>query len=131
LPAEDGEELREICLGLDRELFESYCTPTFTVHFRVDKFRGYWTPRTYSRCWASPIHAVLKATGEFIVCQDRLDLTFGDYATQSFEEIWHSQEHRRVLDSIDLDTCPRCVSNTINEVVQHVIIEDRMRSALI
>jgi len=87
------------------------------IHALTDKFDGYWTPRSYTQCRAVLTGTTLRATGDFAVCQDRVDLTFGNVPSYkdgaSFEDVWYSDEHRAVIASIyagaELDTCPRCV----------------------
>lgn len=107
------------------------------VFFRVDKFEGFWSPKIYSKCRATPLMAVTSGDGAFLVCQDRgiskdeEYLRFGNYNTQSFEEIWWSDEHKKVLESIDLQRCPRCVENSYNEIIEHVFMKDNMKLALI
>jgi len=90
-----------------------------------DKFRGYWTERSYKRCLATPLHAVVAATGEFIVCQD-VFIRFGNLKTQRFEHIWWSEAHKKAISMIELDDCPRCVMNNANEVIENVFIENRI-----
>ena len=90
-----------------------------------EKFDGYWTPRTYHACQAVHTGVCLRATGDFAVCQDRTDLTFGsayrDGAT--FEEVWHSDERASLIARIhdgaggELSACPRCVWNKRNELI--------------
>ncbi len=98
--------------------------PDLVIHFKTDKFDGYWTPRRYDKCRATPLLAVLKANGKFCVCQDRVDLEYGDYRKQSFEEIWRSKEHLEILKRINLEECPRCVETKKNEYIQKIFIED-------
>ncbi|RLA86906.1 MAG: hypothetical protein DRG40_01775 [Deltaproteobacteria bacterium] len=102
----------------------------FKIYSVKDKFDGYWTPRTYDRCRATPLSAVLAADGSFVVCQD-VFIRFGDYKRQSFWEIWDSEEHRQAIESIKLDECPRCVENIHNQIIQHCFIENRPRMELI
>jgi len=91
-----------------------------------DKFDGYWTPRTYHKCRATPLHAVTAADGSFIVCQD-VFRRFGRLTLDGPEKVWGSEEHRRALDEIDIDKCPRCVMNKANEIIEHVFINDEAR----
>lgn len=121
--------LRELAQGLERKY------PN--VFFRVDKFEGYWTPKIYKKCRATPLMAVTSGDGAFLVCQDRgirreeNYLRWGNYNTQTFEEIWWSPEHEKVLESIDLDKCPRCVEAAYNEIVEFGFVEDRMKLDLL
>jgi len=96
-----------------------------------DKFEGYWTKRRYCKCLATPLMAVLAADGKFILCQDVFEPRFGDYYTQTFWEIWNSEEHKKAIEQINLDKCPRCVETKSNEVIQKVFIEDLMRRDLL
>ena len=105
----------------------------------TDRFDGYWSPRTYDRCRAVWTGICLRATGDFAVCQDRTDLTFGldpSYAKgATFEEVWHSDEHRRVVEAIhaggQLDRCPRCVWNKRNEIIDACFVRDDMRMEMV
>lgn len=96
-----------------------------------EKFDGYWTPRTYNKCRSTPLIATLAATGEFILCQDVFDPRWGDYENETFEDIWFSEDHWDALKQINLDKCPRCVENKINEIIQYCFIEDDMRKVIL
>lgn len=104
----------------------------------TEKFDGYWTPRTYHACRAVLTGICLRATGDFAVCQDRTDLTFGaGYARgEPFEQIWHSDEHKAVVARIhdgeggELTKCPRCVWNKRNEMLS-ALDTDELRLSLI
>ena len=95
-----------------------------------DKFDGYWTPRTYEKCLATPLQAVVSATGEFVVCLD-VFIRFGDLKKNRFQEIWGGEEHRKALAQIDISKCPRCVLNRPNEIIQKVFIENTILSELL
>lgn len=107
------------------------------VYFRIDKFEGFWTPKRYSKCRATPLMAVTSGDGAFLICQDRgirkeeNYLRWGNYNTQSFEEIWWSKEHERVIADIDLAKCPRCVEVGSNEIIEHVYINDGLKADLL
>lgn len=112
---------------------------TVKIFALSDKFDGYWTPRPYNQCKAVLTGVCLRATGDFAVCQDRTDLTFGHTPSYrrgaSFEEVWASEEHRRVVESIhaggELDRCPRCVWNFRNRIIHEAFIDDTMRLDLV
>lgn len=94
-----------------------------------EKFDGYWNENKYS-CMASPLHWVLTATGQFAICQDRLDITFGDYNKKSFDEIWYSKEHQEAIEKAQ--NCNiRCVECKSNEIIQKVFKENLIRKELI
>lgn len=104
----------------------------------TEKFEGYWTPRTYRACRAVWTGVTLRATGDFAVCQDRTDLTFGAaYRTgATFEEVWHSEERAALVARIhdgqggELGACPRCVWNARNAMIDAVERDD-LRIALV
>lgn len=103
------------------------------IYAITDKFDGFWTPRTYSRCHAVKFETVLTATGDFAVCLDRMDMRFGAAYKEgaSFEDVWYSKEHIALMDTIVspgvLDACPRCVWNNRNIIVEEVFMKDKMR----
>lgn len=95
-----------------------------------EKFRGHWTPRNFSKCRACGLKAILTAEGKFMVCQDRF-IKFGNYLEQSFDECWYSDEHKAAIDAIDLDSCPRCVEVNANEIIEHCVMDDKLKLGLI
>jgi MoaA/NifB/PqqE/SkfB family radical SAM enzyme len=103
----------------------------------TEKFDGYWTPRTYDQCKAIWTGVCLRATGDFAVCQDRTDLTFGqDWAGgASFASVWRSPARQALVDQIrspgELERCPRCVWNTRNVILKEVFEDDALRLALV
>lgn len=106
-----------------------------------EKFDGYWTPRTYERCRAVWTGVVLRATGDFAVCKDRTDLVWGKTPSYqdgaSFESCWHSEERRSLVQTLhgdsggELLSCPRCVWNTRNQLIEEAFIGDSMRLAMV
>jgi len=119
-------------LGKSISLISDSCKDAFKIPIYSinDKFEGYWTDKTYSKCRATPLHAVVTATGELSVCQD-VFIKFGNLYTSSLEEIWQSKAHHEAIAKIDIDKCPRCVMNKANEVMEHVIINNEVRSELL
>jgi MoaA/NifB/PqqE/SkfB family radical SAM enzyme len=105
----------------------------------TEKFAGYWSPRTYSRCRAIWTGVVLRATGDFAVCKDRTDLVWGGAyrGGATFEEVWHSEGRRALVSQIHdgeggiLPSCPRCVWTTRNALIESAFVNDDMRIALV
>jgi sulfatase maturation enzyme AslB (radical SAM superfamily) len=128
------EQARLLCEAAKWELRDS----PLKIFSISEKFEGYWTPRTYHACRAVLTGVCLRATGDFAVCQDRTDLTFGGgYRDgETFEDVWHSDEHRRVVASIhdgaggELTKCPRCVWSNRNTLID-AIERDDLRIALV
>ncbi len=120
-------------LKLCDEAREKYGGRGVEIHAVTSGFDGYWTPRSYQSCKAILTGICLRATGDFAVCQDRTDLTFGaGYRHgQPFREIWGSPEHLAVVDTIvqhgELERCPRCVWNGRNEMLNDLMHNDRVR----
>lgn len=95
-----------------------------------EKFQGYWAPKGYSKCRATPLQAVVSATGELIVCQD-VFIRWGNLNTQSFREAWFSQEHTEAIEKIVLSNCPRCVETMHNRIIQEFYLSNSVRRELI
>lgn len=118
---------------LSKKLHERYDN----VFFKISTFEGYWTPKQYTKCRSTPLMAVTSGDGAFLICQDRgimkeeNYLRWGDYNKQSFEHIWFGSEHKKIIESIDLDRCPRCVENSYNEIIEHGFVNDGMKMGLI
>lgn len=127
------EEIVPSLIALSKKLEATYPN----VFFRVDKFEGFWTPKIYDKCRSTPLMAVTSGDGAFLVCQDRGTskresyLRWGNYNEQSFDDIWWSDAHRKVIESIDLSSCPRCVLNGYNEIIQFGFISDEMKVNLL
>lgn len=125
----NDNSLRQIVSSLDA-VRDAVMKDFREVYFTIDKFEGYWTPRLYDSCRATPLKAVLCADGKFAVCQDNF-IKFGDYNSQPFISCWLSEDHKNAIKSIKVDECPRCVETTYNEIIQNCFIEDKMRMSLI
>lgn len=116
---------------------EKYGGRGVEIHALTSAFDGFWTPRTYSACKAVLTGICLRATGDFAVCQDRPDLSFGTgyREGQAFRDIWGSPEHLAVVDRItmhdELNRCPRCVWNGRNEILNDLMYQDHARWAMI
>lgn len=132
-----GKQMKEHIVPSLRETAKELEAKYDNVFFRVDKFEGFWTPKTYTKCRATPLMAVTSGDGAFLICQDRgisaeeNYLRWGNYNEQSFQDIWFGAEHKAVIEKIDLPKCPRCVLNAYNEIIPSVFMEDSMRVNLI
>lgn len=132
-----GQEMKDVIVPSLRKTAKEISEKYENVYFRVDKFEGFWTPKIYSKCRATPLMAVTSGDGAFLVCQDRgiskdeEYLRWGNYNTQTFKEIWWGKEHQEVINKIDLPRCPRCVENSYNEIIEHVVMNDSLVADLI
>jgi len=95
-----------------------------------EKFDGYWTERKYKKCLASPLNAVVTATGELVPCLD-VFIRFGDLNKNTFEEIWGSEEHKKAIAKIEIEKCPRCVMTKPNEIIENVFIKNKILAELL
>lgn len=102
----------------------------FKVYTITYKFEGYWTNRNFTKCRSTPLQAVLCADNSFIVCQDVFH-RFGDYYSNSFLEIWKSDEHKKAIEKIDLNKCPRCVETLHNQIIEEIFIKNTVKIELI
>lgn len=127
-------------LALCREAQKRHEGASTRIFALTDKFEGYWTPRTYHACLAIWTIAMLRATGDFAVCKDRTDLTYGHTPSYrkgaTFEDVWYSEEHKAIAARIhdgaggELTSCPRCVLNQRNELIDS-LAKDDIRLALV
>jgi len=116
-----------------RESYNSLSVPesgVVDIFATSKKFEGYWTNNKYP-CRATPLHAVLTATEEFILCLDRLDLRWGDYRDQSFSEIWFNKRHKELIEEAQEGCDIRCVQCSENEVIERVFVQNELRMELI
>jgi MoaA/NifB/PqqE/SkfB family radical SAM enzyme len=120
-------ELAEVIFHASEAASLNYAVPIFSIS---DKFEGFWTKRQYEKCLASPLHAVVTATGEFVVCQD-VFTRFGNLYTDPFEKIWSSPEHKAAIAKIDPDKCPRCVMNRPNEIMENIFVNNKIVKELL
>lgn len=87
--------------------------------------------RNYSRCWASPITLLFGVDGYCYICGDHRGQQ--EYAlcshypdVRNLLTYWNSEKHKEILESIDLDKCPRCVIGSYHEIVEKVFVKDQM-----
>lgn len=87
---------------------------------------------SFKKCWASPVATlVFGADGNCNLCVDTRgmkDMILCSHFPDPYEVLkyWNSEKHKKILESIDPQKCPRCTIGPYNEVVEQVIIEDRM-----
>jgi len=119
LPERDKEiqETIPFIVGQTNEAKKDF--PELNIYSISEKFDGYWTERKYKKCLATPMNIVMKANGQLIPCQDRLDLEFGKGV-----ESWGSKKHFETMNNICIDECPRCVMTKINEYIENIFIND-------
>lgn len=107
-----------------------------TEHFHVygvtHKFGEHWQRKiNFKKCWATPLLATFGADGMCHLCFDmrgRQDLIMRSHYPDPYEikRYWGSEQHKKLIDSVDTAACPRCTFGPYNEVIEEVIIKDKM-----
>lgn len=98
----------------------AYNVPIFAMS---EKFDGFWGARNYTACRATPLSAVVTASGQLSVCLDVFH-KWGDLNKEGFWDAWHSQRHHDAIAAICLADCPRCVLDMPNQIIEHVFVRD-------
>ncbi len=104
--------------------------------FRVFGIRHKFSPsmnltRSFSRCLASALLIQLGADGNCYVCVDHRGkdpYVIGRHEPdpEAIRRWWGGEEHRRFIEEIDIDRCPRCTFGPYNEIMERVIENDAM-----
>ena len=101
--------------------------PALPIHYSDAKFEC----GSFDKCRATPLRAVTKATGEFCLCLDRTDLTFGNLTLLGPQKSWGNDDHIRLLKNIDRSKCPRCVFTHANEIIERAFVNQETKLELI
>jgi len=84
----------------------------------------------FKKCLATPIMAVLCADGTVQLCHDLRGkqewILCRHDNPQDIKKVWGSKKHLDMIKSIDPNKCPRCTFGAYNEIIENVIIEDKM-----
>jgi len=84
----------------------------------------------FKKCLATPLMPIFHANGDMSLCVDRKNdpsMVFGKHDPISgIKKIWGSKEHKQVIDSVNLDDCPKCTFNVYNQQIEQAVIENRM-----
>ncbi|MCW3134450.1 MAG: radical SAM protein [Methanophagales archaeon] len=83
--------------------------------------------KRFSRCLATPLIGVVGADGNvYLCCQFRGDSTkvIGNIHEKRFKDIWFSDEHRKMIDSIDVSKCPVCRYIPYNIIIEQAVMKD-------
>jgi len=105
---------------------------TFHVYGIKHKFNPDFQPKkNFKKCRAIPLLPTFGADGnvhqcfdmrnrkDFIMCKHYPDVT-------EIARFWNSEKHKEMVRNIDINTCPRCTFSPINEIIEEVIINDKM-----
>jgi len=84
----------------------------------------------FKKCRATPIMAVYCADGTVQMCHDMRGkkewILCRHDDPYEILKVWGSKKHLDMMNSIDPTKCPRCTFQRYNEVIENVIIEDKM-----
>jgi len=81
----------------------------------------------FSKCRATPLLATFGADGNCHLCFDMRGKK--EFVMCKHEEIlkfWGSDKHKKMINSININECPRCTFGTYNEIIEKVFIKDSM-----
>ncbi len=132
---EDNINFTEILGEIDRQINQAMCLEdkNFFVYGIRHKFQPNFQRKVnFKRCWASPIATlVFGADGNCHLCLDmrgRKEMILCSHYPNPNEilKYWNSDRHKKILQNIDPNKCPRCTIGPYNEIVEQVIIEDKM-----
>lgn len=106
----------------------------FKVYCVLQKFgQELETKVKFRRCWAAPLTITAGADGWWYNCCDVMDRTWNKLYTHYPEpreilKFWNSKKHKELVKSIHPSSnCPRCTFSSYQEIVEKVILEDKMR----
>jgi MoaA/NifB/PqqE/SkfB family radical SAM enzyme len=84
----------------------------------------------FSKCLATPIMPIFQADNTISLCIDRKSdksLVLGHHEpVEAILEAWGSEKHKQVIESVNLSECPKCTMCAYNEIIEKVVMQDRM-----
>jgi MoaA/NifB/PqqE/SkfB family radical SAM enzyme len=102
-------------IGLDDDSFDVHIVDRVFDN-AVHQVRG------YSRCHWQAFKPVIGADGSVYLCaQKRTNPNgiIGNLYEQSFTQIWHGEQRAKVLEGLDLRSCPFCVHDRQNKMIEY------------
>jgi len=100
----------------------------FTLHYRTQLFGDKMERKhPFKKCYVSFSNCVIHANGTISLCLDRRE----DPKTylcniKDVLQIWNSEKHKNMLANLKDETCPRCTNLITNQIIENVILEDKM-----
>lgn len=88
-----------------------------------------------TKCFMSPIHTVITAKGDLLVCcyayQD--EYVIGNVFKDGFEQVWFSNRHKEIMDKLNIDFCNKvdCRWHKYNQEMLSVIHENKYNLSFI
>ena len=106
--------------GIERALELS--DASFDVHVAERIFVNHpFQVRGYSRCHFQAMKTIINADGSVYLCaQKRTDPTgrIGNIHQSSLDEIWRGAQRRETVRNLDLASCPYCVHDQQNKMLE-------------
>lgn len=127
----DFSNLENIINAQMKKALELECE-TFHVYGVRHKFNPDFTAmKNFSRCWTIPMLPTFGADGWVMTCFDmrgREDLRMVKHFPDPWElaRYWNTEAHKELIRNINIHKCPRCTWTSYNEIVEKVIIQDKM-----
>ncbi len=96
--------------------------PRFDVHVADRLFENQaFQVRGYSRCHFQAMKTIINADGSLYLCAQKRtnpEGRIGNIHDQSLSEIWNGAMRKRVVDELDLVSCPYCVHDKQNKMIE-------------
>lgn len=85
----------------------------------------------FKKCLATPMMTTFGADGNVHLCFDVRGkpewILCRHYPNVSeILDVWGTDKHKKIIEQIDPNKCPRCTFGPLNEIIEKVFIEDRM-----
>jgi sulfatase maturation enzyme AslB (radical SAM superfamily) len=85
----------------------------------------------FKKCWATPLLSTFGADGNVHLCFDvrgKKDWILCRHYPDPNEvlKVWGSDRHKKIIESVDINKCPRCTFGPHNEIIEKAIIDDKM-----
>jgi MoaA/NifB/PqqE/SkfB family radical SAM enzyme len=107
-----------------------------TENFRVFAVRhkftdGFMPKKNFKRCWTIPMLPTFSADGNVYMCFDmrgRKELIMCSHYPDPSEilSFWNTEKHKKMVQGLNVNDCPRCTFSVFNEVVEQVFLKDNM-----
>ena len=118
------QELLELCHAEETSEFRVY---TVTHKFDSDL----QVVHNFTKCLASPLVIPILTDGNAYLCVDRkMEPSFrlgSCYPNpSSIREWWGSEQHRRLIKSVEISKCSRCTWGEYNRQIEDCVLDDKM-----
>jgi MoaA/NifB/PqqE/SkfB family radical SAM enzyme len=101
---------------------------SFKVYGVSHKFDADWRPKkSFKNCYATLVQCLISSSAQIELCCDRrgyqgLILC----SVRDARDKWGGDKHKKMVEEIDVNQCPRCTYTHVNEIFENVVLDDRM-----